>query len=89
MLSVKFQNDSSRGMDNKSEYCFVLFEVLLDLRVRQISYNAIIPDAVVYGSIKHICFVFSGCIFKTLRLRWDGRHFPDDILEWIFLNENL
>ena len=26
---------------------------------------------------------------NTLRLRQDGCHFPDDILKWIFLNENL
>ena len=26
---------------------------------------------------------------NTLRPRQDGRHFPDDILKWIFLNENL
>ena len=25
---------------------------------------------------------------NTLRLRQDGRHFPDDIFKWIFLNEN-
>ena len=28
-------------------------------------------------------------IFNTLRPRQNGRHFPDDILKWIFLNENL
>ena len=26
---------------------------------------------------------------NTLRTRQDGRRFPDDIFEWIFLNENL
>ena len=26
---------------------------------------------------------------NTLRPRQNGRHFPDDILEWIFLNENV
>ena len=26
---------------------------------------------------------------NTLKPRQDGRLFPDDILEWIFLNENL
>ena len=26
---------------------------------------------------------------NTLRPRQDGRHFPDDIFKWIFLNENL
>ena len=26
---------------------------------------------------------------NTLRLRQDGRHFPDDILKCIFLNENV
>ena len=27
--------------------------------------------------------------FNTLRPRQNGRHFPDDILKWIFLNENV
>ena len=27
--------------------------------------------------------------FNTLRPRQNGRHFPDDILKWIFLNENI
>ena len=26
---------------------------------------------------------------NTLRPRQNGRHFPDDILKWIFLNENM
>ena len=26
---------------------------------------------------------------NTLRARLNGRHFPDDIFEWIFLNENV
>ena len=35
----------------------------------------------------------SGCLglcvrFNTLRLRQDGRHFPDDIFKCIYLNEN-
>ena len=27
--------------------------------------------------------------FNTLRRRQNGRHFPDDIFKWIFLNENV
>ena len=27
-------------------------------------------------------------VFNTLRPRPNGRHFPDDIFKWIFLNEN-
>ena len=27
--------------------------------------------------------------FNTMRPRRNGRHFPDDIFEWIFLNENV
>ena len=27
--------------------------------------------------------------FNTLRLRWNGGHFADDILKCIFLNENV
>ena len=28
-------------------------------------------------------------VINTLRLRQNGRHFPDDIFKWIFLNENV
>ena len=28
------------------------------------------------------------CLFDTLRPRQNGRHFPDDIFKWIFVNEN-
>ena len=28
-------------------------------------------------------------LFNTLRPRQNGHHFPDDILKWIFLNENI
>ena len=31
----------------------------------------------------------SNLMFNTLRPRQDGRHFPDDILKCIFLNENV
>ena len=30
-----------------------------------------------------------GCNLNTLRLRQNGRHFPDDIFKYIFLNENV
>ena len=29
------------------------------------------------------------CWLNTLRPRQNGRHFPDDIFKWIFLNENV
>ena len=34
---------------------------------------------------------WSWCIslVNTLRPRQNGRHFPDDILKWVFLNENV
>ena len=34
-----------------------------------------------------ICFNYE--LVNTLRPRQNGRHFPDDIYKWIFLNENL
>ena len=45
-------------------------------------------------SIYYWCDVFtidSYCmfLFNTLKPSQNGRHFPDDILEWIFLNENV
>ena len=30
----------------------------------------------------------AGCL-DTLRRRQNGRHFPDDIFKWVFLNENI
>ena len=33
--------------------------------------------------------IFSTISFNTLRLRQNGRHFPDDIFKSIFLNENV
>ena len=46
--------------------------------------------------MEEIHFVFK-CVFvrlhvkhvNTLRPRQNGRHFPDDIFNWIFLNENV
>ena len=35
----------------------------------------------------HVCTHFM--CFNTLRLRQNGRHFPDDIFKCIFLNENV
>ena len=32
---------------------------------------------------------FDAEVFNTLRPRQNGRHFPDDIFTWIFLNENV
>ena len=37
---------------------------------------------------RHVLPTFPDVII-TLRPRLDGRHFPDDILKWIFLYENL
>ena len=35
------------------------------------------------------CDLSFGYVFNTLRPRQNGRHFPDDIFKWIFLNENV
>ena len=35
------------------------------------------------GTIQHFFYL------NTLRPRQNGRHFPDDIFKWIFLNENV
>ena len=36
----------------------------------------------------NLIHIFQG-YFNTLRPRQDGRHFPDDVFKWIFLNENV
>ena len=35
------------------------------------------------------CFDHTYCLLNTLRPRQNGRHFPDAIFKWIFLNENV
>ena len=37
---------------------------------------------------QHLPLFSKDLMFNTLRPRQDGRHFPDDILRWTFLNEN-
>ena len=37
----------------------------------------------------HDTFIITCQQINTLRPRQNGRHFPDDILKWIFLNENI
>ena len=32
---------------------------------------------------------FKDFSFNTLRPRQNGRHFPDDIFKWIFMNKNI
>ena len=41
------------------------------------------------GVLSVWCWVIPGASFNTLRPRQNGRHFPDDIFKWIFLNENV
>ena len=41
--------------------------------------------SIIYAYMIHVTPVF----LNILRLRRDGRHFPDDIFECIFLNENV
>ena len=40
-------------------------------------------------SIEHTDWPKLHGMFNTLRPRQNGRHFPDDIFQWIFLNENV
>ena len=42
-----------------------------------------------WNVITHPCSNFNGSLVNTLRQRQNGRHFPDDIFKWIFLNENV
>ena len=42
-----------------------------------------------YGSTLIPAWIHHHTHFNTLRPRQNGRHFPDDILKWIFLNENV
>ena len=38
--------------------------------------------------LTHVCTIRSQCV-NTSRPRQNGRHFPDDIFKYIFLNENV
>ena len=40
-------------------------------------------------SVTNIWVISCGTALNTLRPRQNGRHFPDDIFKWIFLNENV
>ena len=47
-------------------------------------------DDVMTGALLKLLPYLSGRQWvKTLRPRQNGRHFPDDIFKWIFLNENV
>ena len=42
------------------------------------------------ATVLSMCLCFWGCVWvNTLRPRQNGRHFPDNIFKWIFLNENV
>ena len=56
----------------------VIFPVILNALEMQI-------DIIVSNLIDREC----DSTFNTLRPRQNGRHFPDDIFKWIFLNENV
>ena len=38
--------------------------------------------------IRQVCWILLG-LLNTLRPRQNGRHFPDDIFKWIFLNKSV
>ena len=40
------------------------------------------------GFLGHVCITGPQWV-NTLRSRQNGRHFPDDIFKWIFVNENV
>ena len=42
-----------------------------------------------HGWINQNYITFNNTGFNTLSPRQDGRHFPDDMFKWIFLNENV
>ena len=45
---------------------------------------------VVYTNARALCHADQrGAYLNTLRPTQNGRHFPDDIFKWIFLNENI
>ena len=69
-----------KAEENKSD--FVVNNVLVDDLVP--SGATTYADTMITGSC--IC---TRSIFYTFTPRRNGRHFPDDILKWIFYNENL
>ena len=55
----------------------------------QLSLKAALPLAEILATESDCCSKTGPWTFNTLRLRGNGRHFPDDIFKWIFLNENV
>ena len=60
-----------------------VFEIFSMRKTKDLSYIAIAMAA------EHLATQTAGILFNTLRLRQDGRHFPNDIFKCIFLNENV
>ena len=41
-----------------------------------------------YSTVRCLRCLWNSSLINTLRTRQNGRHFPDDIFKWNFLNEN-
>ena len=67
----------------KSWYCLTYFDVLLSDRAHSAMTTAAPGTQAPPPDIQGIFY------FNTLRLRQNVRHFPNDISNWIFLNENV
>ena len=71
------------------------FYVATQARHKLISAKRLINTTMAIIVSKLVCFwfgweYFRSCLdFNTLRPRQNGRHFPDHIFKWIFLNENV
>ena len=48
-----------------------------------------LPSSTCSAWVLHICTSTWRLVFNSLRPRQNGRHFPDDIFQCIFLNENV
>ena len=57
---------------------------MVDSQIQRIFF--VVLNFQIYEWLSIICMWKS---FNTLRPRQNGRHFPDDIFKWIFLNENV
>ena len=73
-----------------NEYAFTFCMIPQPTRTMSVTHGTGIRPPEIRGLVYYPGPIYTiHIIFNTLRPRQNGRHFPDDIFKWIFLNENV
>ena len=65
------------------------YRVIIDCKVGRLVIHSGGRDVAKRIKVHNPYFITYSLCFNTLRPRQNGRHFPDDIIKSIFLNENV